>query len=458
MNHVLRMRAEHHRRLAALLQAAMPDESVAFILCRRIPAHDAVIYLADEVIAVEHHEYARRAHDIASVTPLTMARVAQRARATERVIVMAHLHPMTEHHVGFSMADHAGNRRSFAFFHHRVRQPEHLAVVWNSRMDECAGLVYRSRGDPKALDSAVVVDNGCWQEFVVVPGPLPARFARQAMLLGEAGQRRLSAINAAVIGLGGTGSLASMALVHHGVRRLTLVDDQLLEETNLPRVPASAPTDVRLRSKVEIARDYVLAHAPDAKVEALQQHVEHDDVMAYLIASDVIVICTDNTTSRAYINQLSQQYLIPVLDLGVQFSVNRAGAVVNEIGRINLVRPGTPCLWCSGHISPERLAAESVPPHQRERKESYLRGFDDPQPSMMAFNMEIVGRGIEILIGFITGLFDQPIATYEQRSFLNPKGGSMSRLVTKAYRQGCPICRTTGCGSEVAMTISRRAA
>ena len=243
MNYVLRMRVGHHRRLAALLRAAMPAESVAFLLCRRAPSADGVVFLVDEVI-----EVAAQAHDIASVAPLVMARVAQQARAGNRVIVMAHIHPMTASGVEFSEADHLGNRKSFGFFHRRADQPEHIALVWNAAVDECAGLVYLKDGRADVLNSAVVVDDDRWREFIPGRQTSRERFARQAMLLGTAGQHLVGAVNLAVIGLGGTGSLASLALVHHGARRLVLVDDEFLDESNLPRVPASAPTDVKVRS------------------------------------------------------------------------------------------------------------------------------------------------------------------------------------------------------------------
>lgn len=458
MNYVLRMRVGHHRRLAALLRAAMPAESVAFLLCRRAPSANGAVFLVDEVIEVEPGAYAAQAHDIASVAPMVMARVAQQARAGNRVIVMAHIHPMTADGVEFSQADHLGNRRTFAFFHRRVDQPEHIALVWNAAVDECAGLVYLKDGHADVLSSAVVVDDDHWREFVPGMQAPRERFARQAMLLGVAGQRRVGAAKFAVVGLGGTGSLASLALVHHGARRLVLVDDEFLDESNLPRVPASVPADVKVRSKVDLARAYALTHAPDIEVTALMQNVEHGSVLPFLVGCDVIVVCTDNTTSRAYLNQLAQQYLIPLLDLGVQFSIGDAGSVANEIGRINLVRPGTPCLWCSGHISSERLAAESVPKAERTREGSYLRGIDDPQPSMLAFNMEVVGRGMQILLGFVTGLFRQASDAYEQRSFLKPRAGAMARQISKVRQAGCPICSEVGCGADREMAIRQRAA
>jgi molybdopterin/thiamine biosynthesis adenylyltransferase len=458
MNYVLRMRANHHRRLAALLQAAMPAESVAFLTCRRVQAQDAVIFLVDEIVSVDHIDYGAQAEDIASITPQAMASIAQKARQANRVVVMAHLHPMTERGVEFSQADHRGNQRSFAFFHRRVPQAEHIALVWNASVNECVGLVYPKQGAAVPLNSVVVVDDDRWREFIMNRSPIKPHFARQALLLGSHGQGQLSAVSCAVIGLGGTGSLASLALVHHGVRQLTLVDDELLDDTNLPRIPFSVPGDARRRHKVHIARDYVRAHAPDARVNALLQHVEHPEVLAHLIGCDLIVVCTDNTTSRAYLNQLCQQYMIPLLDLGVQFSVKSDGTIGNEVGRINLVRPGTPCLWCSAHINPDRLAAESVPKVERESKDSYLRGFDDPQPSMLAFNMEVVGRGMQVLVGYLTGLFGQPCQSYEQRSFLKSKGGAMSRQISKAHRLSCPICSTCGHGADLSMSIRRRAA
>lgn len=458
MNYVLRMRIGHHRRLAALLRAAMPAECVAFLLCRRAPSAHGVVFLVDDVVEVEPGAYATQAHDIASVAPLAMARITQQARAGNKVIVMAHLHPMTAGGIEFSQADHLGNRRSFDFFHRRVDQPEHIALVWNATVDECAGLAYLKDGRAEALTSAVVVDDDRWREFIPGCQAPKEQFVRQAMLLGSAGQQMVGATKFAVIGLGGTGSLTSAALVHHGARRLVLVDDELLDESNLPRIPASTPDDVKVRSKVDIARSYALEHAHDIEVDALMQHVEHESVLPFLVGSDVIVVCTDNTTSRAYLNQLAQQYLIPLLDLGVQFSVGDSGAVVNEIGRINLIRPGTPCLWCSGHISSERLAAESVPRAERDREGSYLRGIDDPQPSMLAFNMEVVGRGMQILLGFLTGLFKQAPDAYEQRTFLKPRAGAMVRQISKVHQTGCPICSAVGCGADREMTVRQRAA
>lgn len=459
MKYVMRMRATHHRLLAQHLQAGLPSESVAFLFCRRFNNTHQVTYLVQEVLELNDAEYMTRAPDIASISPSAMSRAAQFARENGYVIVMAHIHPCAATHVEFSQADHIGNQRSFRFFHNRVDQAEHIALVWNSSMSRCEGIAYLSSGQESRLDAVTVVDEENWRDYVGKSTEVTSHFSRQALLLGQAGQSKLSHIKVAIIGLGGLGSLISMAAVHHGFRHLVLVDDDILEQSNLPRIVGASPGDVAKLSKVQIAESYARRHAPSAVVETFVSNVERPAILEKLAACDVVIACTDNTTSRAFLTQFGNQYLVPLLDLGVQFSINSNGEVVNEIGRINLSLPGTPCLTCTGHINPARLAAESIPLEERERNGSYLRGLADPQPSMMAFNMEIVGRGMQVLMGYFSGLFPTG-DTYELRSFIRPKGGSYSRQIAKKQRAFCPVCSIGGVlgqGPALRFSITSRA-
>ena len=61
------------------------------------------------------------------------------------------------------------------------------------------------------------------------------RFARTEMLLGEDGLARLSGSSVAVFGIGGVGSYAAEALARAGVGRLTLIDPDMIDETNINR-------------------------------------------------------------------------------------------------------------------------------------------------------------------------------------------------------------------------------
>src|SRR5205823_6090036 len=92
-------------------------------------------------------------------------------------------------------------------------------------------------------------------QVVVLPEPvvLPVSdtVARQVLAWGNTGQNRLTTAHAAVVGAGGTGSQVALQLAHLGIGRLTLIDFDLVERSNLSRLLGSTPADVG-RSKVDV--------------------------------------------------------------------------------------------------------------------------------------------------------------------------------------------------------------
>ena len=97
--------------------------------------------------------------------------------------------------------------------------------------------------------------------------PLSARYARQRILpgLGETGQRRLTAAHAAVIGAGGLGSAVLPILTAAGVGTVTVIDDDLVDETNLHRQILHGPADIG-RPKAESAADSLRSQSPQTTV------------------------------------------------------------------------------------------------------------------------------------------------------------------------------------------------
>ena len=86
------------------------------------------------------------------------------------------------------------------------------------------------------------------------PGTPPGRFTRVIDLHGKEGFQRIQSAAVTVVGLGGVGSHATLALARTGVGRLVLVDHDRLTASSLNRFPAAGPSDVG-RPKVEVAGD-----------------------------------------------------------------------------------------------------------------------------------------------------------------------------------------------------------
>jgi molybdopterin/thiamine biosynthesis adenylyltransferase len=166
------------------------------------------------------------------------------------------------------------------------------------------------------------------------------RYSRQTLFspIGKVGQGKIRSKHVLMIGAGALGSGNAEILTRAGVGKLTIVDRDYVEASNLQRqqlyterdveekLPKAAAAAKRLRkinSEVEI--DAVITDATPEKLEELVQGV------------DLIIDATDNFETRMAINDVSQKYQIPWI----------YGACVGSFGMSLTILPGkTPCLNC----------------------------------------------------------------------------------------------------------------
>ncbi|KSW29545.1 ThiF family adenylyltransferase [Cellulomonas sp. B6] len=152
---------------------------------------------------------------------------------------------------------------------------------------------------------------------LVAPGPpltaeQVSRYARHLVLdeVGEVGQRRLLAARVLVLGAGGLGSPVLLYLAAAGVGTLGVVDDDVVEPSNLQRQVVHGTADVG-RRKVDSAADAV--HAVDPAVEVVTHAVRLDDTNAHdvLHGWDLVVDGTDNFATRYLVNDVCARLGVP---------------------------------------------------------------------------------------------------------------------------------------------------
>jgi len=133
---------------------------------------------------------------------------------------------------------------------------------------------------------------------------LSSRYDRQIRLaqIGLAGQTTLANSHALIIGLGGLGSPASLYLAAAGVGQLTLVDFDVVEETNLQRQIVHRQQTVGM-SKVESAKQTLAAVNPHITINAINAFLSPEKLFELCQQADVVVDCTDNGFSRTAINE-----------------------------------------------------------------------------------------------------------------------------------------------------------
>ena len=122
-------------------------------------------------------------------------------------------------------------------------------------------------------------------------------FSRSEALLGGAAMARLEAAHVLVVGVGGVGSWCAEALVRTGVGKITLVDDDVVAESNVNRqCPATAKTIGR--AKVEAMVERLKEINPDCEVEAVNVRYSSSCVLC-LKSFSLIVDAIDSVDCKA---------------------------------------------------------------------------------------------------------------------------------------------------------------
>ena len=178
---------------------------------------------------------------------------------------------------------------------------------------------------------------------VEVPGDLDeaqrVRYSRHVLIpeIGVAGQQRLLEASVLVVGAGGLGSPAALYLGAAGVGRLGIVDDDLVDESNLQRQVLHS-TAALGEPKVASAEQRVRGLNPDVEVVAYRERLSSENVDRILDEGwQVIVDGADNFPTRYLLNDASVWHGIPVVH----------GSIFRFEGQATVFSPGAgPCYRC----------------------------------------------------------------------------------------------------------------
>ncbi len=130
------------------------------------------------------------------------------------------------------------------------------------------------------------------------------RYSRHILLeeVGIEGQEKILAAHALVIGAGGLGSPVSYYLASAGVGKITLVDNDTIDLTNLQRQILHTTERVG-QSKAESGKITMTQINPEIEVVALQERLEGERLNELVAAATVVLDCTDNFATRHAINR-----------------------------------------------------------------------------------------------------------------------------------------------------------
>ncbi len=166
------------------------------------------------------------------------------------------------------------------------------------------------------------------------------RYSRHILLdeIGVEGQERIRAASVLVIGAGGLGSPAAYYLASAGVAKITLVDGDTVDLTNLQRQILHTTERIGM-PKAESGRATLAAINPDVEVVAVARRVDADALDMLAREATIVLDCTDNFATRHAVNRACVAHRKPLV----------SGAAIRFDGQIavfDLRRAEAPCYAC----------------------------------------------------------------------------------------------------------------
>lgn len=166
------------------------------------------------------------------------------------------------------------------------------------------------------------------------------RYSRQIMLpeVEIAGQEKILAAHVAIVGLGGLGSPVALYLAAAGIGHLTLIDDDVVDPSNLQRQIAHYEDSVN-ESKVESAARAISNINSATQVTRCNERLATEDLCNVARFADVLVDGTDNFATRYQVNEASIATRTPLV----------SGAAIRMEGQVAVFDPreeSSPCYRC----------------------------------------------------------------------------------------------------------------
>ncbi len=166
------------------------------------------------------------------------------------------------------------------------------------------------------------------------------RYSRQILFsaIGEAGQKRIKAAKVVLVGCGALGTVSSEMLTRAGIGKLTLIDRDFVEESNLQRQSLFTEKDAQQGlPKAAVAERELRAINSDVEVEGVIEDVTWQNIDRLCRDSDLIVDGTDNFETRFLMNDFAVKEEVPWI----------YGACVGSYGVAFAFQANrSPCLQC----------------------------------------------------------------------------------------------------------------
>lgn len=424
----LRVRDADWQTLHQHLFASTPGEHGAAVLCGRAMVNGDLHLLVREVIpAADGVDYLPGTRGHRHLHGAFVTRCLRRAKGAGLTYLAIHNHGGRDA-VGFSSTDLLSHERGYPTLLGLLNAPVGGLVLAEHAV---AGDIWLADGGRRSIKATVVV--GPFMD-VITDGSASAAMddtiasslldARQVLIFGDVGNDRMKRLTVGIVGAGGVGMLIVQALARLGVGHLVVIDPDYVSISNLSRLPEARQRDANGRYgigligrclrrvglnrptwKVDLARRVVRTARPNTRVTAIRGDIADDHVARTLRGCDFIFLAADTMLARDVVNQISYQYVIPMLQVGSKVVVDKETGLVRDVyGVVRSFGTEPGCMRCNGLVNAAKLAEESVATDEQRRNQRYVDEPGIDAPSVITLNAMSAGWAVNDFMHYASGL------------------------------------------------------
>lgn len=428
------------------------QEEAAVLIAGVVETPRELRLLVREVVPVPDACFLHKSSGGLQIHPDFLSLQLKRCRSSGCAFILAHSHPFSTRHVGFSCIDDAGERDLFPKVL-SLNEGLPAGTIVMSRQSLAARVWLRPEDGPRTVDEVRVLgetimrfggNDGCHLPRRAAERPDEVLYSRQILAIGIEGQRLLQQTRVAIVGVGGLGSSIFAQLVHLGVHDIVLVDEDVVDKSNLARMVGAVERDIGV-PKVEVLRRLGLRFDSRLAIDTVENPVESTEAQGKLRDVDVIFCCVDTLPGREFVNRFGCRYYIPVIDSGcdIQMSGDTCPRVRAIGGRVMVLMPDGPCLHCYGMATADILRGEGLAqcnkPAHREKKEL---------PSMICHVGVVASLAVCEFVNLVTGMAPRKKSVYHVYDGIN----GVVRECRGERNLDCPICgKQRGLGDRLAL-------
>jgi molybdopterin/thiamine biosynthesis adenylyltransferase len=340
-------------------------------------------------------------------------------------IVDVHTHPFAKDSVRFSHVDDTDEITFKKFLDENFDDIHYASIVFSQ--NEYSARKWDTLKSKKIVNETAFIKTQLTEEMIKSSDEKSSNnnidtkmFDRGILALGIDNLRKITSNQKiTIVGAGGTGSVIAESLIHMGFNYINLIDNDILEISNMNRIVGAYYQDaVDGKYKVDVIASHLLKINPHATINRYNNDIYDEEMESVLAQSDWIIMATDNHSSRFHAQNIAFKYFVPFLSVGVNITVQE-NQITDESGEVIVVRMGDRvCLKCLERINNIKVAYEREPEDEISQallKKGYVDGKDIKEPAVKTLNSILGQMTVDILVNQYTNrLRHQTISVYER--------------------------------------------